>query len=128
MPSIGTQNQNINASTAHVRHHIGAALHGQGDDACPPALEATTGHHAVLNAEQRQQQQIGAQGFDPGCAGAEIDRLGHEQVAAEADEVQQGCEARHVGGHAVEKRKQSAHGSLLVQQQGDAPVLRAEAG
>ena len=64
---IGTQNQNISASTMDVT--ITYVLRSAaGYDTGPPALEAATGHHAVLNAEQDQQQQVNTQGFSQGAA------------------------------------------------------------
>ena len=80
---------------AACQQHAGAALDGFGHETCPPALERRPCHHAVLDREAAEQQQVdderlGQRAFGGNGRQADVDRLGRRQVADKRD----GAEAR----------------------------------
>ena len=93
--------------------HIGAALDRLRHQACPPALERRPRHHAVLHAEQGDQQQVHDHGLVHGPGQATVDRLRQQQrqrqVADEADQEEEGCKEERVRDNAVQHHQESGH-------------------
>jgi protein-S-isoprenylcysteine O-methyltransferase Ste14 len=95
LPLVGRHYTPVALRTPRLYRHLRHQLR-------PPALEGRPGHDAVLNGEDAEQQDVDDDRRGDGARRAGIDRLGHEDVADEADGVEERQEEDDVGYEAIE--------------------------
>jgi hypothetical protein len=107
--------------TAGIGRHIAKsrmrtrlALDRLGDDPGPGALEAGTGHDAVLEPEQSDQGEVDDYGEgERARLAAAVDGDRHPgQVADESDQIEEGGEEQGVGGEREQEIEDASHKSL----------------
>src|SRR5262249_22120745 len=98
--------------TAH--EHIRAPLDRGRDDFSPPALKSLPRHAAVRYGEEPEEEHIDGQRRKKRATYARVNRLGHQEVADEADGVEKGGKKGNIARHAVDESKSSAHAVTAV--------------
>src|SRR6478735_1638686 len=107
-PPLPKQHNECKAS----EQHIGAALDRLRHEPRPPFFEGWPRHHAVLDREQRQQNEVDDQRFRQRRYRTAVDRLRYWHVADKGDGIEEGNEEDGVSGNSVEQCDETAHGIL----------------
>jgi hypothetical protein len=90
--------------------HIGAAFNGPGDVLRPPPFEWLSRHHAVLNREQRHQQNVDDQCFAERDHWPAVDVLRYPQPGYEADGVEERSQKNDIRYQPVQECDDPSHG------------------
>src|SRR6516165_6472849 len=96
------------------QQHVCAALDRGRDESRPPTLERLARHHAVLNREQRHQQDIDDQRLCHRRNRPAVDSLGYRHAGNEADGVEEGPEEYGVGQKSEQKSNDPSHYALSL--------------
>jgi len=91
--------------------HEGGPLDRPGDDLCPPLLEPTPRHHAVLHGEDREQQQVDGDGESNWRSSLAVEAGRQAEAAHEGNRVEKGRQEHHIGTQPEHEERQSfGHG------------------
>jgi hypothetical protein len=95
------------------KQHVGAALGGLGNQAGQPALEERPCHDAVLQGECAEQQDVNEQRLARVDGRRAVHGHGHDEIADEAQRIEESDEKDDVADHAVQKKIETLEHDVL---------------